>query len=414
MPFVHLPGAVVRKSTTTLFQIHTLIHAGAGMSSHLTRSAEASTSAAVPARSDRDGAQADPLPRKVGELGYDPTIHAAPSPPDGSSSSETIPLRPHPAERSTDPTHRDDSTAITALTPPRSRAMEHTHSRTDTSTTVSSSEHPHSTSQQDLQLAGPAQSSTSLAPSAASMSSIKRFTKKFKPSPEPSKHFFGLAPRTLLKFFILFFFLGGLCACWALATKANAAGHGSLFGGSSAGGMNVVVFVHVAFAVIVLTTLLFIERTLFRLRAERFSYLHPELGLPTRNPRFPGNSNLPGLAFAPWQRPPLPTYAAALRAAPTATGDVEDQEVARMVAIGRGDVPPLYGNTRGSTLLAYGFGAGPLANRPISSSSRATRVGAEDDESGSRPVSYGQSQQIEDALRAQKLEETLSRLEVGR
>jgi len=223
-----------------------------------------------------------------------------------------------------------------------------------------------------------------------------------------------MAPRTLCKFFFLFFFLAGVCASWGIAIKANAQGNGSLFGG---GGMNVVVFVHVAFSVIVLTQLLFIERTVFRLRAERFSFLHPEAELPTT--RFPlsGRSHAIGLAFAPWQRPPLPTYAAALRAAPTATGDVEDQEVARMVAMGRGDVPPTYGNTRGSTLLAYGLGAGPLGNYRISGSSRfsnASRASRrEAEEGGSRPYSYGESQQIEDALRAVKLEETLGRLEAG-
>jgi len=214
-------------------------------------------------------------------------------------------------------------------------------------------------------------------------------------------------------FFLLFFFLVGICAGWGLATKANADEGGSLFG---AQGMNIAVFIHVAFAVIVLTSLLFMERIVFRLRAERFSYLHPEVELPMRNPLSFPRSGSSGLSFAPWQRPPLPTYAAALRSAAVATGDAEDQEVARMVAIGRGDVPPVYGNTRGSTLLAYGLGAGPLANRPSSGSSQRTtasrsifrgRNGAPE----SRPVSYGQSQQIEDALRAQKLEETLGRLE---
>jgi len=223
-----------------------------------------------------------------------------------------------------------------------------------------------------------------------------------------------MAPRTLCKFFLLFFFLAGVCTGWALATKANSEGAGNLFG--NGGGMNVVVFVHVAFSVIVLSQLLFIERTIFRLRAERFSFLHPEAELPTTRNPFSSRPHGIGLAFAPWQRPPLPTYAAAIRAAPTATGDVEDQEVARMVALGRGDVPPTYGNTRGSTLLAYGFGAGPFASR-ISGSSQhttASRTARRDAEAGgSRPVSYGESQQLEDAMRAVKLEETLTRLEAA-
>lgn len=357
----------------------------------VTQVAEASASAST--RSNTS--QAEPLPRKVGELGYDSAIHGDSSPVIGVRS-DSIPLAPHPAERS-----ESNNEAISATSP---RALSH--SRTDTSSTASSESTTERVTPQAVQ------SSTSLAPSATSMSSISRLTKKLKPSPKPSKHLFGMAPRTLCKFFVLIFVLIGVCAGWALATKANADGHGTLFGG---GGMNVVVFIHVAFSVIVITQLLFIERTVFRLRAERFSYLHPEAELPTRNPFTGGNSH--GLAFAPWQRPSLPSYAAALRAAPTTTGDAEDQEVARMVALGHGDVPPLYGNTRGSTLLAYGLGAGPLANRPTSSSSRRTIASLftrrEAEEGGSRPVSYGQSQQIEDALRAQKLEETLTRLEAG-
>jgi len=368
-------------------------HSSVGARNPLAPEASSSSS---PSSNRGNTVQADPLPRKVGELGYDAAVHGVSTPRSGTSPDST-PLGPHPAER-----NEPNTNAPATASSPR----EMTHSRTDTSSTASSEESP------AAQTTSPAgQSSTSLAPSATSVSSISRIRKKFIPSPKPSKHLWGMAPRTLCKFFLLFFFLAGVCAGWGIAINANAKGSGSLFGGG--GGMNVVVFVHVAFSVIVLTQLLFIERTIFRLRAERFSFLHPEAELPTTRHPF-GRSRAIGLAFAPWQRPPLPTYAAALRAAPTATGDVEDQEIARMVAIGRGDVPPTYGNTRGSTLLAYGLGAGPLANHRISGSSqRTTASRAPSNGGGSRPVSYGESQQIEDALRAVKLEESLSRLEAA-
>jgi len=51
------------------------------------------------------------------------------------------------------------------------------------------------------------------------------------------------------------------------------------------------------------------------------------------------------MGFAPWNRPQLPTYAAALGF--RGTGDVEDEAIAR-------PPPPAYGNTRDSTLLLLG------------------------------------------------------------
>jgi hypothetical protein len=54
------------------------------------------------------------------------------------------------------------------------------------------------------------------------------------------------------------------------------------------------------------------------------------------------------IPIAPWSRPPLPTYAAALAASGVGTGDVEDAEIAP-------PPPPAYGKTRGSTLILAGF-----------------------------------------------------------
>ena len=128
------------------------------------------------------------------------------------------------------------------------------------------------------------------------------------------------------------------------------------------------------------------------------------------------------MGFAPWNRPPLPTYAAALAQSGVGTGDVEDN----IIAI---PPPPAYGNTRGSTLLLSGFLSDALrAQRPRSNgsvqsqpsqrssqrSSRSTRSNRDEED---RPKSY-MSTDPEwearcDADRALVLEETLARLEDG-
>lgn len=146
-----------------------------------------------------------------------------------------------------------------------------------------------------------------------------------------------------------------------------------------------------------------LERALYRLRAERYKSLHPSLPLTLQQQ----NRNRSNIPFAPWNRQPLPTYAAAMGY--RGTGDVEDNEIARLVAMGNGDVPPQYGNHRGSTLLAYGMGVRTSNSRPISQQMTIddhTQIG-----SGSRPVSYGRSQEIEDAYRASRLFDALTRLE---
>ena len=124
------------------------------------------------------------------------------------------------------------------------------------------------------------------------------------------------------------------------------------------------------------------------------------------------------IAFAPWNRPPLPTYAAAIAQSGVGTGDVEDN----IIAI---PPPPAYGNTRGSTLLLQGFLSDALrAQRPRSSGSMQSWVnvrrseglrGGEDEQD--RPKSYvstdSEWEARLDADRALVLEETLARLEEG-
>ncbi|KAI0771241.1 hypothetical protein BD413DRAFT_457469, partial [Trametes elegans] len=108
------------------------------------------------------------------------------------------------------------------------------------------------------------------------------------------------------------------------------------------------IFVHVAFGITCLAELIFIERSVFRLRAERYGFLHPGEILPRSRARPSADGPSTAMAFAPWHRPPLPTYAAALAQSGVGTGDVEDN----VIAI---PPPPAYGNTRGSTLLLAGF-----------------------------------------------------------
>ena len=107
------------------------------------------------------------------------------------------------------------------------------------------------------------------------------------------------------------------------------------------------IFVHVAFAIVVIAQLVFLERRVYRVRAERYAFKHPGETLPRSLQRGRPLADVT-IPIAPWSRPPLPTYAAALAASGVGTGDVEDAEIAP-------PPPPAYGKTRGSTLLLAGF-----------------------------------------------------------
>ena len=112
------------------------------------------------------------------------------------------------------------------------------------------------------------------------------------------------------------------------------------------------------------------------------------------------------MGFAPWNRPSLPTYAAALAQSGLGTGDVEDN----LIAI---PPPPAYGNTRGSTLLLRGFLRNSL-REGISDRDSQHRMSVFSQRS-SRPVSYhsqdGDAAERSDAQRAIRLAETLQQLE---
>jgi len=166
------------------------------------------------------------------------------------------------------------------------------------------------------------------------------------------------------------------------------------------------VFVHVAFAIIALAQLVFIERRIFRVRAERYGSKHPGEMLPNslrRGRTGPNNASMP---VAPWSRPPLPTYAAALASSGVGTGDVEDVVIAQ-------PPPPAYGKTRGSTLLLAGYLRNSLRvqAREFEQDRRASGMSVRSD----RPTSFvSQDEEWEvrrDADRARRIEEALEALE---
>ncbi|KAF8755240.1 hypothetical protein RHS01_05726 [Rhizoctonia solani] len=159
------------------------------------------------------------------------------------------------------------------------------------------------------------------------------------------------------------------------------------------------VFVHVAFGASVLFLLLMLERAVYRFRAERYAHLHPEeMAAATEVNREMG--------LSPWNRPPLPSYAAALGV--RGTGDVEDNVIAA-------PPPPEYGNTRGSTLLLTSHHLAGSQSR--SSSTSQPRDENRQDVLGrpiqdwSRPVSYAEDEMRENLRRSLDLEAALARLE---
>jgi hypothetical protein len=173
-------------------------------------------------------------------------------------------------------------------------------------------------------------------------------------------------------------------------------------GGSSASH----IFIHVAFAILALGELVLIERRIFRVRAERYAFKHPGEMLPTSLQR--GHSANASMPVAPWSRPPLPTYAAALASSGVGTGDVEDVEIAQ-------PPPPAYGQTRGSTLILAGFLRNSLrAQAREYERNRVSTMSVRND----RPISFvSQDEEWEvrrDADRARRIEEALSALENAR
>jgi len=164
------------------------------------------------------------------------------------------------------------------------------------------------------------------------------------------------------------------------------------------------IFVHVAFAVVALAQIVFLERRIFRARAEHYMHKHPGEMLPVSLRRgYSGPS--PSVSIAPWSRPPLPTYAAALAASGVGTGDVEDAEIAQ-------PPPPACGKTRGSRLLQSGYLRNSLR---VQAREYEDRRLSSTTERSDRPISFVSQdedwEERQDADRARRIEEALAALE---
>ncbi|EMD40091.1 hypothetical protein CERSUDRAFT_112299 [Gelatoporia subvermispora B] len=330
--------------------------------------------------------QAGPLPSKRGEIGYQEGVHDASQSNDGAETT-ALPGR-HPADQAGSSTNVSSS---------------------QTSTTNGDS----SSSSRAAPEEGTLPRSPSPAPSSV-RSTSKRFIALLKPRSNPTV--FGIHATTLLTFILDLGLLGATLAGWVIIIKRMQAMSTSSTGNSAFGASSAQIFVHVAFAITVLAEIIFIERCIFRIRAERYCYLHPGAVLPTSRQHAEATI---GMGIAPWHRPPLPTYAAALAQSGLGTGDVEDN----VIAI---PPPPAYGNTRGSTLLLAGFISNTLRAQRSQTRSSATSVNSSNEQRREtqsqsvpedRPMSYMSVdpdwEERCDADRAMRLEETLARLEDG-
>lgn len=293
--------------------------------------------------------QASPLPPKRGELGFREDAHGQAAEENSRAASAEVTNLParHPADR--DP-------------PPGESAGDVSVQRTTTTTTTSSHD-------------------------AATVTPKPSF---LRPRKLPS--YGGIHSTTLLLVIGQILVVGCTITAWVFSAKRISSDAYSNMQPAEVG-----VFVHIMFGVALLGQLILVERRIFRLRAERYAYLHPGEMLPTSRRLSSSSANM---SLAPWHRPPLPTYAAALAASGHGTGDVEDHIIAA-------PPPPAYGNTRGSTLILSGFLRESLrAQRPLSTSSQTSW------KSG-RPVSYVSHEGQHDTHREARLEETLARLEEG-
>ncbi|KAJ3835909.1 hypothetical protein EV361DRAFT_413165 [Lentinula raphanica] len=310
-------------------------------------SSAASSSGAVSTEEIR--APAGRLPSKRGEIGYREDPNQDETEPSANTSSP-LPER-HPADR-------DSSNS----NPP------------SLNTTASTSTSPTSTSD-----------SSSLKKSKVLLSFLKR------------KKLGGLQLGTLIAFAIQLVIILGTIGGWIVAgiflsrNSRNGSNNDSSMSAASA-----TIFVHVLFVVAFLSQCLFLERRIYVLRAQRYAFVHPGEILPiSRNNRSGENF----IALSPWNRPPLPTYAAALAQSGVGTGDVEDNLIAA-------PPPPAYGHTRGSTLLLSGFlDANLRAQRPVSVRTEMSQQHQD------RPASYASNDEewevIQNADYARRLEETL-------
>lgn len=236
--------------------------------------------------------QADPLPPKVGELGYEPS--RAPV-------MVQIPLRDEVVLPARHPADRDEPA-------------------------------PQITENQQLR-------STSPSAPGANQNQAPSIKKSWSQRLSVG----GISPLTLFRIFLLILFLGGTGAAWGITIlRFGSIKNGNPFGdsddngdnsnngddsnsnggnGQDAGSFNPasfssLVIIHISFTIVALVELLFLERSIFHARAERYIHVH---GMSRRVTLAAAS-----MGIAPWNRPPLPTYAAALAETGVGTGDVED------------------------------------------------------------------------------------------
>ncbi|GJJ15822.1 hypothetical protein Clacol_010100 [Clathrus columnatus] len=322
---------------------------------------------------------ADPLPSKIGEIGYLPPVE---------EEEETTTAEQRPRSSSIDGMNAAQADARNGRHPADNRSQTNlagSSSRNASHTTINMPMPPKSVSSRIW-----------------------------------SKKFGGITVGSIVRFSIVAFIVIGTIVGWVFAAKSVAA---SSHNNSGSGGNNSSsispIFLHLLFAVVVIIELIILERCLFRLRAERYAHMHPgEMLLPLHRNATTAQIAARGMPMAPWNRPSLPTYAAALGF--RGTGDVEDNLIAA-------PPPPAYGNTRGSTLLLTTI----VQNRSTSSLSRRndSNTGVtpsrrssssmhsgdsmleqeQEHDSRPRPISYDTSEQQTNIQRAQRLEEALSR-----
>ncbi|KAH9065308.1 hypothetical protein EDB87DRAFT_1049552 [Lactarius vividus] len=273
-------------------------------------STDAVASSSTTTLTEESGPQAGPLPSKRGEIGFIEGVHTQPVAPAQPVDQDTLPAR-HPADRLPVPS---SGLLNDVPLPPRTSSIP-----SDTS----------------------------------SINTVDKPTFRWR---KKLPKFMGIHFMTLLLICVQISLFAGTIVGWVFAARAL----GDKFDAPPPspdpdGGQNSPppsdhsssIFVHVAFAVVAIAQLIILERRIYRLRAERYAFKHPGEVLPSslRRGHPLGDATIP---MAPWSRPPLPTYAAALAASGVGTGDVEDAEIARAP-------PPAYGKTRGSTLVLAGF-----------------------------------------------------------
>src|SRR5882762_64161 len=229
--------------------------------------------------------QAGPLPSKSGEIGYREDLHGQDLERgivEGESRSDVVvtplPSR-HPADRDATEApgeaHADiPLTPAAAVAAPASQTAEPPR---DSSST-------HSTNKKSI---------------------LGFLTGKGKKIPTVG----GIRLTTLFLFITQFLLIGGTVVGWVLAIRRmnqNTKKANSNDPNGTGIGSGSTIFIHVLFGVFLLAELLLLERRVFRVRAERYAHVHPGEVLPSSR-----RLSTTRMGITPWQRPPLPTYAAA-------------------------------------------------------------------------------------------------------